>query len=57
MKKLSSKLTLVFSLFSIWCNILSDYYKNVLGKNYDSHQICLNITYFIIISYSIITNK
>ena len=56
MKKLSSKLTLVFSLFSIWCYNLADYYKNVLSKNYDSHQICLFIIYFTIISYSITTN-
>ena len=57
MKKLPSKLTLVFSLLSIWCYILGDFYKEVLGNNYDSHQICLIIIYFLIISYSIMTNN
>ena len=34
----------------------STLYKQVLGNNYDSHQIYLFIIYFIIISYSLITN-
>ena len=53
-KILSSKLTLVFSLFSIWFYILADYCKYVLGNHL--HHICLSIIYFPFISYSLLKN-
>ena len=55
--------TLLIGQILVWKNFpqtwpfFADYYKNVLGKNYESHQICLFIMYFIIISYSVTTNN